>query len=148
MIKNYLTYFIILALFVHIGCNKKKVSTAYFTGQIVNPKEKQLHLYKKNKEIKNVVLNNEHNFHIKLDSVKGDLYTFKHGNELQYIYLSPNDSLVMRLNTWDFDESLIFSGKGAIKNNFLMHLFLENEKQEKLFYSYSTLNEEDFLKKT
>jgi len=147
VIKNYITYFFFIALIGLVGCKKKQASFAYFTGQIANPKEKEIHLYKKNKEIKKASLNNEHNFSLKIDSIQEGLYSFKHGNEIQYLYFMPKDSLVMRLNTWDFDESLIFSGKGANRNNFLMHLFLENEKQEKLFYKYYRLTENAFLKK-
>jgi hypothetical protein len=54
---------------------------------------------------------------------------------------------MMRLNTWDFDESLVFSGKGAERNNYLIHLFLENEKDGKLFHQFYKLNEEEFLGK-
>ena len=148
MNKNNYTYFIIVFFAFFTSCKNNKVSYAYFTGQIANTKEKSIHLLKNNHEIYNTTLNSNNNFFIKIDSVKEGLFSFKHGNEIQYFYLEPKDSLVMRLNTWDFDESLIFSGKGAVKNNYLMHLFLENEKQEKLFYKYYNLNEEDFKHKT
>lgn len=39
-----------------------------------------------------------------------------------------------RLNTMDFDESLVFSGKGSDINNFLLDLFLVQEKEERLIY--------------
>jgi hypothetical protein len=72
------------------------------------------------------------------------LYTFKHGNEFQYIYLAPSDSVLVRLNTWDFDQSLVFSGKGSAKNEFLINLFLQNEKEENMMYQNFDLNEQDF----
>ncbi len=37
---------------------------------------------------------------------------------------------MLRLNSLDFDESLVFSGKGASKNNYLIDVFLEHEKDE------------------
>ncbi len=147
MKKNYVTYLLFLLTITLISCKKNTVSYAYFTGQIANPKEKEIHILKNNQILKNATLKHNNNFVIKLDSVTEGLFSFKHGNEIQYIYLSPKDSLVMRLNTWDFDESLIFSGKGAVKNNFLMYLFLENEKQDKLFYNYYNLSEKEFLNK-
>ena len=148
MKKNYVTYLLFLLAITLMSCKKNTVSYAYFTGQIANPKEKEIHILKNNQKIKNAILKHNSNFVIKLDSVTEGLFSFKHGNEVQYIFLSPKDSLVMRLNTWDFDESLIFSGKGAVKNNFLMYLFLENEKQEKLFYNYYNLSEKEFKHKT
>jgi len=148
VIKNYFTYFIIATFFIITSCNKEKTASAYFTGQIANPKEKNIHLFQNSKPVKDADLTNNNSFSVKIDSINEGLFTFKHGNEIQYIYITPNDSLVMRLNTWDFDESLIFSGRGSIKNNFLMQLFIENEKQDRLFYAYYNLNEKEFIKKT
>ncbi len=144
---NWITYCFFLGISIFfLSCKDNNYST-YLSGQIVNPKEKSIQLFLENKEFakENLDFNNKFNF--KLDSLKEGLYTFKHGEEFQYIYLEPNDSIALRLNTWDFDESLIFSGKGAIRNNFLMNLFLINEKQEKLFYKYYSLSEVDFLSK-
>jgi hypothetical protein len=72
------------------------------------------------------------------------LYFFSHGHEFQYIYFDQNDSIRLRLNTWDFDESLVFDGKGADKNDFLLNMFLNNEKELQNFYSYFSLPESDF----
>ncbi len=55
------------------------------------------------------------------------MYTFKHEPEYQQIYFEKNDSLMIRLNTNEFDNSLTFCGRGDEKNNFLMELFLKNE---------------------
>jgi hypothetical protein len=51
------------------------------------------------------------------------------------------------LNTWDFDGSLVFSGKGAERNNFLINLFLENEKEDKFFLNDYSLNDSLFQNK-
>lgn len=131
------------------GCESSiKNEVTYFGGHVKNPKDIDVIIYKGDIEIASTKLNQDQKFLIKIDSLKAGLYTFKNGEEFQYIYLEPKDSLLIRLNTWDFDESLVFSGKGAERNNFLIQLFLENESQEKLFYSYYKLNETDFVKKT
>ncbi len=148
MVKKLYIVSLSFVIFITFSCKNNRTSTAYFSGQIANPKEKSIQIIHNNKVLKTKKLDTENNFSIKLDSVSEGLFTFKHGDEIQYVYLMPKDSLVMRLNTWDFDESLIFSGKGSIRNNFLLHLFLENEKQEKLFYNYYSLNENKFTKKT
>ena len=67
-----------------------------------------------------------------------------HGNESQYIYLEPQDSLMLRLNTWDFDESIVFAGKGAERNNILIDCFLEEEKDNKMFYRLNKLEPKEF----
>ncbi|KAG1648514.1 hypothetical protein GQR58_029769 [Nymphon striatum] len=64
---------------------------------------------------------------------------------LQYIYLEQGDSIQIRLNTIDFDESLVFSGSGADINNFLLDIFLANEEEESLIRStYFELKPEEF----
>lgn len=136
---------IVLFLISLISC-KKEVST-YFSGQIINPKVNNIEISYKGKQFISKKINKKHQFLIQFDTISEGLYVFKHGEEYQYVYIEPSDSIVMRLNTWDFDESLIFSGKGAEKNNFLMQLFLSNESDDKLFYSFYGLSENKFLEK-
>ena len=133
----YIKYlFILIPLLSIIGCeNSVKNGSTYFGGSIKNPKDLNVTIFKGGVKIATTELNQDHKFLFKLDSLESGLYTFKHGEEFQYIYLEPKDSLLIRLNTWDFDESLVFSGKGAERNNFLIQLFLDNEQQEKLFYN-------------
>ncbi len=136
--------------FIFIGCKSvedKDVST-YFGGQIVNPKGNVITLMKGETTIDTIFLNKDNTFLKELDAIEEGLYSFKHGPEYQYIYIEPKDSIVVRLNTWDFDESLVFSGKGAEKNNFLITLYLQNEKDRKLFDPYYNLKPEEFLSKT
>lgn len=142
-------YFIstILAILT-FGCTStKKDSTTSFGGEIINPKTSFVLFLKDNKVIDTLLLDENNRFLNKYTSLKEGLYTFKHGNEFQYVYLEPSDSVLVRLNTWDFDESLVFSGKGSAKNEFLINLFLQNEKEEKKMYKYFDLEESQFQKK-
>jgi hypothetical protein len=68
-------------------------------------------------------------FYAKFDSLLPGLYTFKHyfEPEYQYVYFDKNDSLMVHINSKDFDESIVFCGRGDEKNNFLMELYLKNE---------------------
>ena len=144
---NEMKYFISLFVTVFIiSCKpteEKKVTT-YFGGEIVNPRTKFVLFLKDDKVIDTLLLDQENHFMAKMDDFKEGLYTFKHGLEFQYIYIEPADSILVRLNSWDFDESLVFSGKGARKNEFLINLFLQNEKEEKEMYSYFNLGESQF----
>lgn len=74
-----------------------------------------------------IVLNPDNTFFKKFDSLTPGLYSFKHEPEYQYIYFDKNDSLMVRINSQDFDESIVFCGRGEEKNNFLMELYLKNE---------------------
>ena len=82
-------------------------------------------------------LDKNNRFFKKFDSLVPGMYSFKHEPEYQYVYFDQNDSLMVRLNTQDFDESVVFCGKGEDKNNFLMELYLKNESdRQKMFEVY------------
>ena len=151
--KNYFFYsypFLFLGLlFLTYSCKKfeKEDKTTFFGGKIKNPKEAYVYFSKDKKIIDSAKINQDNRFSFTLDSIKTGLYTFKHGIEFQYLYLEPQDSLLIYLNTWDFDESLIFSGKGSAKNNFLISLFIQQEEIEKEFKYFYNLNEKEFSQK-
>ena len=99
------------------------------------------------KVIDTFFIDSENKFIGKLEDVKEGLYYFVHGYENQFVYLKPKDSLTLSLNTWNFDESLVFSGYGAERNNILLDCFLQFEKDERIFYQYNALKPELFQQK-
>ncbi len=146
MNKNLLYIF----LFVLASCNKtdKEPQGLFFGGEIVNPTAKYIVLLKDDQKIDSAKLDDKNRFNLRLDSISKGLYHFKHAPENQYIYLEPGDSIQVRLNTIDFDESLVFSGQGSDINNFLLELFLANEEEESKFRtSYFELNPKEFNQK-
>jgi len=143
-------YFInVILIILTFSCKttNNDTTTTSFGGEIINPKTNFVLLLKDDKVIDTLLLDNSNRFLNEYKSINEGLYTFKHGNEFQYIYITPADSVLVRLNTWDFDESLVFSGKGSAKNEFLINLFLQNEKEEKEMYQYFNLDEPKFQKK-
>ena len=143
-----LTLFSLLALvFSFSSCDSnEEQGYTYFGGKIKNPKDEYVYFTKGKKVLDSARLDDHQKFSFKLDSLELGLYSFKHGAEFQYLYLEPKDSLLLYLNTWDFDESLIFSGKGSGKNNYLINLYLEQERVEKGFKHNYKLNEAEFSK--
>ncbi len=121
--------------------------TTYFGGKIKNPKQAYVYFLKDEKIIDSARINSHNRFLFTFDSIKEALYTFKNGSEFQYLFLEPKDSVMIYLNTWNFDETLLFSGKGAEKNNFLIEIFLEQEKIENRFKKYYHLNPDEFNRK-
>lgn len=138
-----------LFLLVVVGCSKEKKSspTVYFAGEIVNPTSEYVILYRDDLAIDSAKLDANNRFEITLDTIKEGLHNFKHAPEYQYVYLERGDSLVIRLNTSDFDESLVFSGKGEEVNNFLLEMFLTNEEEELLIASFYPLEPQQFSEK-
>jgi hypothetical protein len=102
---------------------------------------------KNNKVVDTFYLDKNNRFFHKFDSLTPGLYSFKHDPEYQYVFFDKNDSLMIRLNSNDFDTTLMFCGRGDEKNNFMMELFLKDmnlknnlfdvyEKSEKIFSKY------------
>jgi hypothetical protein len=145
-IYNYIALsFLCIAL---LSCNNAKQNpNTFFGGKIINPKTKFVVLYANDKVIDTLLLNDRNKFLGTYDSLNEGLYYFQHGNENQYIYLEPKDSLMLRLNTWDFDESLVFAGKGAERNNILIDIFLETENERKNFYQLNKLEPKAYKSK-
>lgn len=120
--------------------------SAYFGGEIINPNSKLVYLCRDNEVIDTIELDKNNRFFTKYDSLTPGMYTFKHDPEYQYIYFDKNDSLMIRLNTHEFDNSLTFCGRGDEKNNFLIELFLKNENDKNTtfdIYDYDLKKFED-----
>ena len=140
--------FAITLLSVTFGCQFKGSNTtdhAYIGGEIINPKNKNIILYNtKGKIVDSITLDNNNRFIHKIDNLQPGLYSITHGGEYQMLLLEPNDSIMIRLNTYDFDESLVFTGHGAKKNNYLIKTYLSNEKEAKQLVKYSKMEPEAF----
>ncbi len=138
-----------LIAFILVGCqvDKKSAQSAFFSGEIVNPTNNYVVLYKDEVIIDSAKLDENNRFTLKLDSIQEGLYHFDHHPELQYVYLEKGDSLTIRLNTSDFDESLVFSGTGEGINNFLLEMFLTYEEEEPTINNFYELEPEAFSKK-
>lgn len=143
---------LIITLLLFVGCKDASIdntnATAYLGGEIINPNTDYVVLYTANAIIDTVKLDERNRFLYKIDSLHPGIYFFKHKPENQVIILEPNDSIIFRLNTMDFDESLVFTGKGSKKNNYLVNLFLENEKNNRKLLSFCELSPKQFEQKT
>jgi hypothetical protein len=145
-IYNYIALSCICITLASCNSNKENSNT-FFGGKIINPKTKFVVLYSNDKVIDTLLLNDQNKFLGTYDNLNEGLYYFQHSNENQYVYLEPKDSLMLRLNTWDFDESLVFAGKGAERNNILIDIFLEAENERKVFYQLNKLQSKAYKSK-
>ena len=120
---------------------------AYFGGEIVNPQNNFILFLKDNEVIDTIYLDSKNRFLHKFDSLAPGLYTFKHLPEYQYVYFDKNDSLMVRLNTHNFDNSIAFCGRGDEKNNYLIDAFLKNEQDRSYLYDILDKDAEVFIHK-
>ena len=141
--------FSILNLLLLTSCNKKfdrDDYSAYFGGEVTNPLNRYVLFLKDNKVIDTIPLDRNNRFFKKFDSLAPGLYTFKHEPEYQYVYFDKNDSLMVRMNSNDFDESVIFCGRGEEKNNYLMEMYLKNESDKDKMFTVFDYNPSKFNK--
>lgn len=129
-------FLLILPLFIFLlsSCNNEFKSndyTAYFGGEVMNPTSPYLLFLKDSKVIDSIKIDKNNRFFIKFDSLTPGMYTFKNEPQYQYVFFDKNDSLMVHINGKNFDDSVVFCGRGDEKNNFLMELYLINEKDKK-----------------
>lgn len=130
--KNLLISFSVIPFSLLTSCEhvlKNTDAPSYFGGEIINPNSKFVYLCKDKEVIDTITLDKNNRFFKKYDTLSPGMYTFRHDPEYQYIYFDKGDSLMIRLNTQEFDNSLTFCGRGDEKNNFLIELFLKNENE-------------------
>jgi len=116
----------------------------YFSGEIVNPKSDYVVLYHNDSYVDSVKLDNHNRFSFHLEGLEEGLYYFSHKPEHQSIYLKGGDSILARLNTLEFDETLVYSGEGSAINNFMTEMYLAHEREEPLVRTFFPLDPQDF----
>ncbi len=133
----YLLSLLLIISFLFTSCNKEFKAdnfTAYFGGEVNNPSSPYVLFLKDTKVIDSIKLDKDNRFFIKFDSLTPGLYTFKNEPEYQYVYFDKNDSIMVHINSKNFDESIVFCGRGDQKNNFLMDLYLKNENDKNTYF--------------
>jgi hypothetical protein len=139
----------LVSLGLFTSCDKKHSDedfTAYFGGEVIDPQNNYVLFLKDNEVIDTIYLDKKNRFLHKFDSLSPGLYTFKHQPEYQYVYFDKNDSLMVIINSRDFDNSIVFCGRGHEKNNYLMEMYLLNEKDRSNMYDVFFRNSKEFIK--
>lgn len=125
--------------------NNKDVG-AWIGGQIINPLSDYVLFTKDGVLIDSLTLDENNKFLFRIDTLKEGLYNFIH-EEYQILYLEPGDSLMIRVNTVEFDESIGYTGIGSARNRFLIDMFLYNEKESQLLPQFYMLSPQEFTAK-
>ncbi|MBL7473597.1 TlpA family protein disulfide reductase [Robertkochia sediminum] len=139
-------FLLVISVILFYSCSKTTELT-YFGGEVVNPKDHYVYLKFQDEIIDSAALDKDNRFLFELTDLAEGVYRFSHGIEFQYILLEKADSLMARLNTLEFDESIIFSGVGAEKNNFLIDMFLLEEDEGYLKRKFYQASPEAFIRK-
>ncbi|MFE3871294.1 TlpA family protein disulfide reductase [Flavobacterium sp. ZS1P70] len=141
MKKLFFTALVLLSTLSGIA-QKSKYMT--FQGEIANKNGDAVYITDgKNKLIKKIQVTSEGTFKDTLHVAHGR-YSLSDGNEFTIVYLKNGFDLKLKMDTKKFDESIIYSGKGALENNFLAKNSLFEEQTD--MGSLLAASEVDFLK--
>ena len=132
-----------IVIFTLLSCKNKEETSTWFGGQIVNPKLDYIIFSQGSLILDTIQLDSNNFFLYRSDEITEGLYSIRH-NETQVFYIQPGDSLLLHLNTIDFDESIAYSGKGSEQNNLLMDLYLKNERENNFLPNWYTLSPMEF----
>ena len=135
MTKKYLLLFSKIALMslTFVSCKNNFIGTndvAYFGGEVEHPTSRFILFCKDGEVLDTIPLKKDNTFIKKMDSLPAGLYSFKNEPEYQYVYFDKNDSIMVHIDSYNFDESIVFCGNGGEKNNFLIEMFIKNEKDK------------------
>ena len=146
--SKYFFGILLLLLTAIITSCKQEVDSnrIFFGGQIVNPSSTYVTLYKDNKTIDSLSLNLNYRFFKYYDSLESGVYKIEHIPEYKSVFLEKGDSIWARINASSFDESIVYSGRGAAKNNFMMDLLLSFEKENDFLSSKYSSDSKTFTK--
>lgn len=137
-----------LLIVLILACQKHKNQSTYLGGKIVHPLDDYVILLQENQIIDSLKVDMNGRFNYRFNFDNPGLFTFRHAHEFQTLYLEPQDSLRLRVNTLEFDKSLVFDGTSATENNFLIENYLQNQKNSDLILSYYKTSPLDFEHKT
>jgi thiol-disulfide isomerase/thioredoxin len=114
-----------------------------FQAEVANRTRDSIFIKSNRKLIKTIKVDKNGVFKDTLNIATGR-YLLEIGNEFTIVYLKNGFDLKLKMDTKQFDESIVYSGKGALENNFLAKnsLFEEQTNMGALLES----NEFDFKK--
>ena len=138
---------VLIICLITLGCKlerKRNKKGVFFGGQVVQPTSDYLTLYQGNNTIDTLYLDVNQRFEKQFDSLMPDLYKLEHVPEFQNVLFEKGDSLWVRFNATTMKESLVYSGTGAAKNNFLMGLTLDQERENRFLSNKYSLSSQDF----
>ncbi|WP_289664382.1 TlpA family protein disulfide reductase [Flavobacterium panacagri] len=121
-----------LILFNALNVIGQGKSTVKFTAKIANRNSDTLVIRGKDNFMQIIPIDKKQVFVATFEAPKG-FYMFSDGTESSRLYLKPNSEVNLTMNAKEFDETIVYKGKGVNESNFLAQQALRNEKLEEAF---------------
>lgn len=144
MKAKYILYSLLMIPFLACEKGNQKTTGIFFGGQIINPSSNFVRLYRDNKKIDSLRLDKNFRFQKRFDSLESGIYKLEHIPDYQSVFLENGDSIWVRINASAFNESMVYSGSGAVKNNFLMDIQRQQQREEDFLSSKYAKDSEIF----
>jgi hypothetical protein len=123
-------FLIAVVLLGSFSSSAQKKSYMAFQAEIANKFGDVVSFFNdKNKLVKTIQVNKNGIFKDTMNVAAGR-YVFSDGNEFTIVYLKNGFDLKMKMDSKMFDESIVYTGKGADENNFLAQNSLFEEKTD------------------
>ncbi|RZJ52432.1 MAG: TlpA family protein disulfide reductase [Flavobacterium sp.] len=121
-----------LAIFSALNIVAQNKDQIKFTAKIENRNSDTLVIVGRNGFKQIIPIDKKENFAASFDAPKG-FYQFSDGTESSMLYLKPSAEINLTMNAKQFDETIVYTGKGVEESNFLAQQALRNEKLESAF---------------
>jgi hypothetical protein len=121
-----ITYLLLLFVSISFAQTTAKVS---FTAKIENRNSDTLTIYGPKKFKLDIPVDQKGVFQSSFEITEG-LHQFTDGKESSMLYLKDGDDLNLTMNAAEFDETIVYKGKGEKENNFLAQKALTDEAFE------------------
>jgi thiol-disulfide isomerase/thioredoxin len=127
-----------------VACHSKKdIPFTILKGEIKNPQNVNLVIKGFDFE-QEIEVKEEGTFYDTLFLEEG-YYSIEYNNEVTKAYLKKGYVLHLAFDAKEFDETILYHGRGAIENNFMAQKFLTEEKHLPITDSLFSLEPKDFL---
>ena len=136
-------FLIAIAFIGVLGVNAQNKSHVTFQAEIANRNSDTIYIKNNYKFSKKIIINSKGMFKDTLKVADGNYY-MNDGKESTELYLKNGYNLDMKMDAKEFDESIVYRGKGEAENNVLVKRTLLFEKY--LSDEVSILKEADFKK--
>ncbi|WP_394751011.1 TlpA family protein disulfide reductase [Spongiimicrobium salis] len=138
-ISTLFAVFIGLSLYANSG-------KVILSGQVQQPAASSIMItYLDNQELISAELNANGNFKMSADIEEG-YYLLEYGRNTAYLYLYPQDEFKIVFNAKDFENTLVYSGKGALRNNYLAKKAIMDTELTKDLEAFYATDEAVYLK--
>mgnify|MGYP003610685357 CR=1 FL=1 len=124
MKKFFVTGLLIFSALNVIGQAKNQIK---FTAKIANRNSDTLVIRGKDNFKQVIPINKKEVFAANFHAPKG-FYIFSDGVESSNLFLKPNSEVNLTMNAKEFDETIVYKGKGVDESNFLAQQALKDEK--------------------